>query len=362
MSSCSKAPKLPKSRQRPGGGPWRAFVYLCSARQEAKPKLGDIARQYRKERLANSALYKKACMVGRAGRLMGHKLKSNKSCFGVRQRTLKRAQSRRCKDALWQHTHDLSITDRSHALAAHAQAQKGTLKDGIAAARYQQRMDTLKKKAELEGAMTDLKHFEENFGQQQLRDVIAALPALSEISSSLTPVPMQVGCCFSHAGGREHEVTNGVAWGSLSGKTNVPVALEKEWQYRHATIMHNNIPPSDVKVVDGKKLHKFRNMVKTTMRRAFPGLAATNPLGTGSIVLQFVGCLTTSLSGDHGMDDFAPQEYWFHVSTMYFSPFRPTFHELVTIVDAEETDSALNRVMLQVGVTRTHLNSFTPKS
>eukprot|EP00971_Amphidinium_carterae_P175667 3481791-Amphidinium_carterae.1 len=306
------------------------------------PNLAVMATEYRHAKLHGSAEYLLACRVAKAGGVNGRHLQSKStSCFGIKGREVRRAGIKCKRKAFWQRTRSLPLHERSKQLAEQGDLHGYSVNEAMTFGRTLERLDAKKTRQDLQNAAATLRQFEETLGAEQLKSFLAAVPGLKAQKPVLTPVPVETGVCFAIGPGIEESISQAVAWASSSRTTNLPQGLAREWSARHEPVgaheFHQGASKENrantcrlagmcVCKGSGLQLRKLARAIRSCMKKACPGAAATNPLAYGSIVVQLVSEGTSATIHATGKD---PKSYWLHVAAMYFSPYRPTYHALV---------------------------------
>eukprot|EP00971_Amphidinium_carterae_P352908 6492769-Amphidinium_carterae.6 len=354
-----------KSRKSAGSGAWRAFIRLRSWGQAGSPNLSLLAKAYRDAKVNRTAEFLMCCRVASVGKVQGKQLKhKSTSCFGIKGREVRRASMKQQKQGFWQRTRGLAVHERSSVLAAQGHMHRHSLRDAMTYGRAQERLATKQSREDIQKAADILREFESTTGKQQLNDLLSALPDLRDEKSLLTPVPVEMGTCFALSTGIDKTISKAAGWAASSRKTNVSQSLYQEWQSRHEPVeAHPSVHmPKDEKphpcrlagtcicTGEGILLRKLAGSIRASMKRACPGLAASNPLTSGNIVLQLLGESPSTQNDTRSQHH--RQSLWLHVSAMYYSPYRPTYHELFAASrgeDGSDADPSNRRQLLKVG-------------
>eukprot|EP00971_Amphidinium_carterae_P143266 2838343-Amphidinium_carterae.1 len=330
--------KSKKRRFKPG--PWRAFVRQRTLQQIGIPDLGSIATEYRKAKAESTEDYMHASATSAAAvvpRVLRTRT-TNKSNLGARGRDVQRQATKMKRKALWVATSTQAPVPRGEALA-NLTSTTQTLPEALSAARRLQMLDGAASRQARQADLEILRNYDTSVGAETLAFCKRALPHLPLESWAPRALPAADGPLLYLPGSSAAVATDALAWAHLAQSSNLPSALEKEWQSAHETIPHethcvqavvrenNACRLAGVCLCSrlGKSLLALRNVVVKEMKTEFGSKLSRAPLASGDIVLRLccqVSC-SACIDGDERRD-----EVFLHVGHISFSPYKPVYHEL----------------------------------
>eukprot|EP00971_Amphidinium_carterae_P348099 6490319-Amphidinium_carterae.1 len=287
-----------------GGGAARAFCRVFNlGKKGAKPDLRETARAFNIAKASQSEEYLSMVRIGEAAKRVAKSGLRQGTNFGLRSRDLLRRKHKAQQEAAWEQSKAMSVLERSLLLAERGQLVQQGLKEALAYGRHLQKLDAQAHAKKLEEARSVLAEFEGGVGQEQLNETKQLAPKLEGLLPWLRPVPSGLGVCFhvNHVG--NDGVAQGLAWSSLSGKSNLPSSLGKEWDELHKMVMHSLSEPLCEETESmtrcrtyglclccpsGKKLFAIHNRLLKNMKGTFGNKVGRSSLNDGLLVCQFV--------------------------------------------------------------------------
>ena len=205
--------------------------------------------------------------------------------------------------------------------------------------------------------LQQIREFVEGVGQAQLAELQKTLPGVFPDITEMLPIPCPDGQAYWIPSMGSEQASKAAAYASVSNKTNLGLALEKEWSEMHQTIPLQNCPTINVESVgprdcraagfcicQGSLLYRFRNAVLAAMKQTFVSKTDKDRLIDGRIVMCLVRDMFCGECDD--FRDDLPSHVWLHIGSMSLSPYRPTFQEMHQAGPCEG-DHDLGTVMLQ---------------
>ena len=344
-----------------GGGAWRAFLHRrFSGQRGGRPDIKAAAVDYHAMLTNQDPAHAHDHSIGVAAKMFATMKQSHQrgSNFGPDRRSLQRTVNRQARVSFWHRTKQLPPQARSSALAVQADFQGKGLGAVVALARDQHRQDKQVKARQHELDLSVLESFETGPGQECIDKIAKIMPALNLNKHTVTPVPTTLGVCFDLHPPDSRRVCKGLAWAGATQKTNLAIHLEQQWIEHHKTVEHNQCMPiasvpstlGDCVLAGrcvcngaGLTLMTMRNSLQKHMKSYFKFNPDKASLRDGNVVVQ--------LRVSPGQHDHAHNvaDVWLHVAAMYFSPYRPTYHELRPFEGPDLCgDASAGRVLLEV--------------
>ena len=323
--------------------------------QQGRPCLSALAAAFRHARSTLSDDYCKArALAAAASRVPKGKQGGS---FGLKtQKVLKKVALQK-RVGLWQRTKGAGGAQRALELANSTDSHD--IVELRQLARRHVWLDKEQDKLETAKIERSLGAFHDKIGPETVARIQAILPHMPMDPSELRCLPSHAGDTLKWCNMGADRSAAALAWASECGGCNVPAALESEWKQRHETVtvaaaapLADNPPKTKlcrqagycVCRGAGRLRHQMRNAILKEMKTLFPDKPSRLQLRSGLIVV----CWSRSVACSDDCDS-KPMEYWYHIGSMSFSPYKPTLMgvDRITHVDERINGDTLERAVVE---------------
>jgi hypothetical protein len=330
------------------GGSWRAYIRRKSVGTKGKPNLKDLGESYGVEKAARSAQHAKDCEVGRAATRFGRGQipSALESTFGPNSRTSKLEDAKRLRDSVLAETRGLDKDAQAIVVSRRAVEDRVDIGTCLALARSSVHAASLAARERKEKRTTLLRDWQAGRGAEHVKEALELAPALSYVPWHAVPTPK--GAFLHCAELPVEDMAAAVEWVFKSKKTNISSVVKKHWSELHHTLTMDQCPPCEEEVpkeslcmqagvclcsTAGRRLAALRNRFFKAMKEIFVRhSAARTELANGNVVVKISNALPSDAAGPSDQEIHAT---FYHIGLMYWSPYRPTFLQVVPVASPD---------------------------
>eukprot|EP00971_Amphidinium_carterae_P348166 6490358-Amphidinium_carterae.1 len=344
------------------GGAWQGFMRQFSLGRSGTPDIQEVAQHYKMAK--QNGTLNKSLQTGslrtdvrkifkREGRKVLAKM--------VKSRDVKTILQKKTQEAFFIKTEGKTFLEVLAMFKDKYGSNNTALVSAVSLAKACSRLETSKlKDVEKQHEETE-KTYASVYGNNRKERLVRTLPFLGKATFDCLPHPGFDVLQLQHAHVLESTLKP-FAWLSAQPGDQIGPALGKCWTSLHHTIREpdddafqplnkdiakGTCQPFGVCLcsVEGQKLKKARNRLLQLMKEVFKSKHAKLMLSEGKMVARI------SLSTLYGVvvpvRDGPKKQYWLHVGSMMWSPYKPTFQMLELVQAPKDEQAADNYIYLK---------------
>ena len=356
------AKKRRASGQRNKGSAFNAYTRLCTLGTLGRPDMKVVAERYRVDKVANSPLYQRALALSKTVGKGRQRLGRGRGGFGPKTAEVRRSALQRQRSALATLAAAASVEAQEDMVCKHIVEAGGSASTGLALARGA-RMHRAKRLREEEAQdYLHIAKYQAGVGAEVLRPFLEARPLLRR--ANLAPMPSAHGCMARLPELDGSAIAKAFAWCSANDRSS-PLAsnIDRFWEAMHHLVPHNEGDQFDVPTdaetrcwQAGVCICKRGCLVQAMVERVNAFLKKKCPRGSplekrlahSSVVLALRSFPKEDGVGDAGGVALGgASELWLHIGYHTFSPYGPTYMQVIPVPDIGECPPSERRVYVQ---------------